>query len=197
MRYGPEHLERLERIRALQARRFSLAAIRALLDATTARSRGCSSVRGRDLRPRRARRAAGVSAELVARPRERRAAPRSRRARPRGLRRRRRRRAPGFADLGELGVPDAVLVELARDLADGLDEIQHQLAALFPAATDPNGASAAASSSARGIATQSGRVVRDMRVIADYTQHRNIQRIRAGHPGPHEPELRRRHTRRV
>lgn len=30
--YGPEHLERLERIRELQARRFSLAAIRALLD---------------------------------------------------------------------------------------------------------------------------------------------------------------------
>ena len=31
--YGPEHLERLARIRELQARRFSLAAIRALLDA--------------------------------------------------------------------------------------------------------------------------------------------------------------------
>jgi DNA-binding transcriptional MerR regulator len=30
--YGPEHLERLERIKDLQARRFSLAAIRALLD---------------------------------------------------------------------------------------------------------------------------------------------------------------------
>ena len=30
--YGPEHLQRLERIRDLQARRFSLAAIRALLD---------------------------------------------------------------------------------------------------------------------------------------------------------------------
>ena len=32
MRFGPRHLERLERIRALQSRRFSLAAIRALLD---------------------------------------------------------------------------------------------------------------------------------------------------------------------
>lgn len=31
--YGPEHLERLERIRDLQAQRFSLAAIRAILDA--------------------------------------------------------------------------------------------------------------------------------------------------------------------
>jgi DNA-binding transcriptional MerR regulator len=31
--YGPEHLDRLGRIRALQGRRFSLAAIRALLDA--------------------------------------------------------------------------------------------------------------------------------------------------------------------
>src|SRR3954452_18780732 len=29
--YGPEHLERLNRIRALQAKRFSLAAIRAIL----------------------------------------------------------------------------------------------------------------------------------------------------------------------
>ena len=32
MRYGTRHLERLERIRALQSRRFSLAAIRELLD---------------------------------------------------------------------------------------------------------------------------------------------------------------------
>ena len=31
-RFGPEHLERLERIRALQSRRFSLAAIQALLE---------------------------------------------------------------------------------------------------------------------------------------------------------------------
>src|SRR4051812_44592754 len=31
--YGPEHLERLQRIRALQAKRFSLAAIRAILTA--------------------------------------------------------------------------------------------------------------------------------------------------------------------
>ena len=31
--YGPEHLDRLERIRHLQGQRFSLAAIRALLDA--------------------------------------------------------------------------------------------------------------------------------------------------------------------
>ncbi|MET0420131.1 MAG: MerR family transcriptional regulator, partial [Acidimicrobiia bacterium] len=31
-RFGPEHLERLERIRALQSRRFSLAAIHALLE---------------------------------------------------------------------------------------------------------------------------------------------------------------------
>lgn len=31
--YGPEHLARLERVRELQARRFSLAAIRSLLDA--------------------------------------------------------------------------------------------------------------------------------------------------------------------
>src|SRR5215510_9329354 len=32
LRYGPAHLEQLERIRGLQARRFSLAAIRALLE---------------------------------------------------------------------------------------------------------------------------------------------------------------------
>ena len=32
-----------------------------------------------------------------------------------------------FADLGKLAIPDAVLVELARIYADGLDEIQRQL----------------------------------------------------------------------
>src|SRR6476646_5836438 len=47
-RFGPEHLERLERIRALQSRRFSLAAIHALPDRDDpAPSPGCSRVRRR------------------------------------------------------------------------------------------------------------------------------------------------------
>ena len=32
-----------------------------------------------------------------------------------------------FADLGKLAIPDAVLVEVARIYADGLDEIQRRL----------------------------------------------------------------------
>ena len=54
MRYGPVHLERLERIRALQARRFSLAAIRELLDHDGGPSSMESLLAGhdrRDLRP--------------------------------------------------------------------------------------------------------------------------------------------------
>jgi len=45
--YGPEHLERLDRIRELQARRFSLAAIRAIVDVDRPGLEGLFTTAGR------------------------------------------------------------------------------------------------------------------------------------------------------
>src|SRR5690349_9034784 len=46
--YGPEHLERLARIRELQQRRFSLAAIRAIVDVDRPGLEGLFAAEGRE-----------------------------------------------------------------------------------------------------------------------------------------------------
>jgi hypothetical protein len=178
-RYGPEHLEQLERIRALQSRRFSLAAIRALLDqgdpgalegllagdtdatydheellATT----GVSAELVHDLHdsgllrdPAEHGRSAYDSADVNV------------------LR--------SFADLRKLAVPDAALVELARIYAAGLDAIQEQVVAVFTDQGahewDPDAVERFHSE----VLHEMGRFARDIRVIADYTQQRNLQRV--------------------
>jgi DNA-binding transcriptional MerR regulator len=48
--YGPEHVERLRKIKELQARRFSIAAIRALLSSDGERLAGVFADQGEDLR---------------------------------------------------------------------------------------------------------------------------------------------------
>ena len=132
-RYGPEHLEQLERIRALQSRRFSLAAIRALLDREDSGalvgllSGDADATYDHDELVE----ATGVPAELV------------RDLTESGLL-----RDPAehgrsaydtddvnvlrsFADLRRLAVPDAVLVEMARIYAEGLDAIQARVVEVF------------------------------------------------------------------
>jgi hypothetical protein len=81
-----------------------------------------------------------------------------------------------FADLSGLGVPDHVLFELARILNDGIESMQRQTPRSFMASRVPTGVRESASSSSQNRST-SPSVVRDMRTIADYVQHRNIQRI--------------------
>ena len=142
MRFGPRHLERLERIRALQARRFSLAAIQALLDhdgGPTSLETMLAGRRGRVVRPRRAHRrrrragrarasgssGSGFSAEptelgLAAYDADDVDVLRS------------------FADLRRLGVPDHVLFELARILNDGIESVQRQTAAVFHGELGPD-----------------------------------------------------------
>jgi DNA-binding transcriptional MerR regulator len=178
-RYGPEHLEQLERIRALQSRRFSLAAIRALLDredpgalegllvgdtdatydhdellATT----GVPPELVRDLTasgllrdPAEHGRSAYDSADVNV------------------LR--------SFADLRKLAVPDAVLVELARVYAEGLDAIQQRLAQVFTEDAISEWEPGAAARFHAEAVSEMERFARDIRVIADYTQQRNLQRV--------------------
>ncbi len=181
-RYGPEHLEQLERIRALQSRRFSLAAIRALLDredpgALEGLLTGSEDATY-DLDE--LLEATGVPHGLV------------RALTDAGLL-----RDPAehgrsaydtddvnvlrsFADLGKLAVPDPVLVELARIYADGLDEIQRRLVELFTAAEARCWRPEDVDEFRALFSAEMGRFARDIRVIADYTQQRNLQRAVLG-----------------
>ena len=170
MRFGPRHLERLERIRGLQARRFSLAAIRELLESLLA-GRGWETYDRDQLVA-----AAGLRAEVVS-----------------GLERTGLLREPAdsgrdaydaydvdvlrsFADLSTLGVPDDVLLALARILNDGMDQMQRQTAAVFHGEEGPAWGSGVREEFESATADQPARVVRDLRTIADYVQHRGIQR---------------------
>jgi DNA-binding transcriptional MerR regulator len=177
MFYGHQHLERLARIRALQARRFSLAAIQALLEheggslETLLAGREGAAYDHEQLVA-----AAGVPADLV-----------------RGLEKTGVLTNPdevgqeaydaddvdllrSFGDLRDLGVPDDVLVELARVLSEGIAELQDRIAALFSGEQGPEWGDGVHAQFLAELNDASPRVVRDMRAISDYLQHRNIQR---------------------
>ena len=81
-----------------------------------------------------------------------------------------------FADLGKLAIPDPVLVELARIYAAGLDEIQRQLVSLFTVVEECGWNPAAVESFRSTFSAEMNRFARNVRVIADYTQQRNLQR---------------------
>jgi DNA-binding transcriptional MerR regulator len=177
-RYGPEHLEQLERIRGLQARRFSLAAIRALLDRDDPGALEGLLAGDEEATYDRDELVAttGVPGDLV------------RHLTESGLL-----RDPAehgrsaydtddvnvlrsFADLRKLAVPDPVLVELARIYAEGLDEIQRRLAAIFTDDAVRGWEPGEAERFHAEALQEMGRFARDVRVIADYTQQRNLQR---------------------
>jgi DNA-binding transcriptional MerR regulator len=181
-RYGEEHLERLVRIRELQSRRFSLAAIRALLDSERpgfleqlfADADGMSYALDELVE------AAGLSPAMTE-----------------GLRRVGMLRDPGdygrtaydgddlellraFADLGRIGVPDEVVLEMARIYADGLDRVQREVLELFQGKRGPAWSAEARDRFRSLAAERSPRIARDARVVADYTHQRNLQRLAFG-----------------
>ncbi len=177
-RFGPEHLERLERIRALQARRFSLAAIHALLERDDPTSLAGLLVGSEEATYDHDELldAAGVEASFV------------RALTDAGLL-----RDPAehgrsaydaddvnvlraFADLGRLAIPDAALVEVARIYADGLDQIQRRLVDVFTFVDTHCWDERAALEFRAAFTAEMERFARDIRVIADYTQQRNLQR---------------------
>jgi DNA-binding transcriptional MerR regulator len=176
-RFGPEHLEKLERIRALQARRFSLAAIRALLDREDPGALAGLLVGSEeatyDLDELLS--AAGVDATFV---RDVTAAGLLRDPSEHGrsaydaddvnvLR--------AFADLARLAIPPGALVELARIYAEGLDEIQRRVVDVFT--FDAHSWDEEHAERFRELfSVEMERFARDVRVIADYTQQRNLQR---------------------
>jgi len=178
-RYGRDHLEQLERIRGLQARRFSLAAIRALLDRDDPGALEGLLTGAEEATYDHDELVAttGLPAELL---RELTASGFLRDPAEHGrsaydaddvnvLR--------SFADLRKLAVPDSVLVEMARIYAEGLDAIQQQLAAVFTDAAAGDWGPGEAERFHAEALQEMGRFARGIRVIADFTQQRNLQRV--------------------
>lgn len=132
--FGPDHLARLERIRELQSKRFSLAAIRALLDA----DRGADLVEevfagegGLSYTLEELIAKSGINEETVA-----------------ILRGERLLRDPAefgqsaydandldmtraVGELSRLGIPKPILIELARIYVDGVERMQTQVVEIF------------------------------------------------------------------
>lgn len=178
--YGPTHLERLEQIRDLQRRGFSLAAIRTLLVAD--RGQLIEGIFG-DPGERRSYtleeiiERSGVDAALV------------RALRPSGLL-----RDPvefgrdaydgedlellrTMGELARLGLPTKALVEMGRIYAEGIEAVQREVVELFTTGGgvhwDPgelDGFQAAAAASSQEILPLARRIV-------DYAHHRTIQRL--------------------
>jgi hypothetical protein len=81
-----------------------------------------------------------------------------------------------FADLGRLAIPDRALVEVARIYAQGLDEIQRRVVEVFTFVDSHCWDDDHAQQFRALFAAEMERFARDVRVIADYTQQRNLQR---------------------
>jgi len=177
--YGPAHLERLERIKDLQQRRFSLAAIRALLDE---RREGLvegvfAGPGGRTYTLEELVERSGIDPGLADS------------LRASGLL-----RDPGeygrdaydgddlellrtMAELHTLGMPDAAIVELGRIYAHGIEATQREILDLFTTGGrvewEPDALVQFQDLSADAAKT----ILPLARRLVDYTHHRTIQRL--------------------
>jgi DNA-binding transcriptional MerR regulator len=177
LRYGPEHLERLERIRALQARRFSLAAIHALLEhegpidslfapldgtpydrAALVEVTGASDAFVESLE---GARFLGSPSEL------------GREAYDTDDREVLR----AFLDLADLGVPDDVLVTMGALVTDRAEQVLREIGALFMDPTTPGWDAESHARFERGRIEEPARLVRAIRAILSYAEQRSSQRV--------------------
>jgi len=177
--YGPVHLERLERIRDLQSRGFSLAAIRTLLDRDQDLVEGIFADRGEartytldELVER-----SGIDPGLCAA------------LRASGLL-----RDPSeygrdaydgddldllrtMSELHGMGIPTKALVELGRIYAEGIEATQREVVGLF----STGGAVAWDAGELEGFQAVAGRTANQIlplaRHLVDYAHHRTIQRL--------------------
>jgi DNA-binding transcriptional MerR regulator len=185
--YGREHLERLQRIRELQARRFSLAAIRALLDNPSLTDglfadEGPASysydelVAAAGVEPSVAGelRAAGVLREPADFGRD-------------GYDNRDLDLLRAVAELGATGLPEGVVVALGRIYARGVEAMQRDVFELFEGKRggfDPETLTAFQ----EGAAASSTTLLPLVRRVVDYVHTRTIQRLALGAIGGTEAE---------
>ena len=180
--YGPVHLERLERIRDLQGRGFSLAAIRTLLDKNQSLIEGIFADRGdaRTYTLDELSERAGIDRQLCAA------------LRASGLL-----RDPAeygrdayddddldllrtMAELHEMGLPPKALIELGRIYAQGIEATQREVIGLF----STGGALTWDPDELAEFQTLAGQTATEIlplaRRLVDYAHHRTIQRLTLG-----------------
>ena len=177
--YGPEHVERLERIRDLQGRRFSLAAIRALVSGDEQRLEGIFTDEDERFRytvPELVERS-GASAELAEVLRE------------SGVL-----RDPvefgrvaydgddldvlrAMATLEQAGIPVKVIRAIGRIYAEGIEATQRRIVDTFGFGGDLEWAPGELDEFRRVAAASATALLPSMRRLVDYTHHRTLQRL--------------------
>lgn len=180
--YAPEHLVRLERIRELQKRRFSLAAIRALLEGDRpGLVEGIFAIEGKqtysfdDLVER-----SGIDPTLAD-----------------ALRRVDLLRDPreygrnaydtadldvlaAVAELAKAGLPAEVLVELGRIYAVGVETVQQQVVELMRGERGPQWEPDELASFQTRVAKSASRLLPLVQRVVDYVHRRTLQRLTLG-----------------
>jgi len=178
--YGPEHVERLRRIKELQSRRFSIAAIHALVSGDGDRLDGVFADDGESLRLTLDELVArsGASAELTAELRE------------AGVL-----RDPlefgrtaydgddlemlrGMTHLAQAGVPVKALREIGRIYSEGIEETQRRIVDVFATGGAVAWDDPAELEEMREIVARDAKTMLPaMRRLVDYTHHRTLQRL--------------------
>lgn len=178
--YGPEHVERLRRIKELQARRFSIAAIHALVSGDGNRLDGVFADEGESIRLtfEELVERSGASAALTAELRE------------AGVL-----RDPvdfgrtaydgddlemlrGMTRLEQAGVPMKALREIGRIYSEGIEETQRRIVDIFVTGGNVEWDDEAELEQMRETVAQDARsMLPAMRRLVDYTHHRTLQRL--------------------
>jgi DNA-binding transcriptional MerR regulator len=180
--YGPEHLERIQQIRDLQQRRFSLAAIKALLESERQdlvdgifAGEGTISYSLDDLIER-----TGLGRALVD-----------------ALRRAGLLRDPAnfgraaydatdldmlraVAELARTGMPDAVIVELASIYVSGVESMQSQVLELFSGTRGPVWRPGELEAFQHQAAASAGHLLPLVTRLVEYVHQRTLQRLTLG-----------------
>ena len=179
--YGPEHLERLERIKDLQGRRFSLAACRALLsEEREGLLEGIFPDAGGTYSLDELIERSGVDRDLAM-----------------SLQKTGLLRDPAeygrdtydsddldllrtMAELSDLGLPHKFLIELGRIYVEGIEATQRDVVELFTTGGDLDWAPEELTEAQTRSGGAASEILPRARKIVDYTHHRTIQRLTLG-----------------
>jgi DNA-binding transcriptional MerR regulator len=177
--YGPEHIRRIKRIKELQARRFSIAAIRALVSGSQDRLSRVFTDVGEDLRLTFAEllEQSGASPELAVA------------LQGAGIL-----RDPhdfgrtaydgddlemmrSMAELEQIGVPATALGVLGYLYAQGIEAMQRRIVDAFEGGADAGGHADELARFQEVAGIEPDTVLPSMRRLVDYTHHRTLQRL--------------------
>ena len=177
--YGPEHVRRIRRIKELQARRFSIAAIHALVSGDGDRLDGVFADEGEDLRLslEELLERSGATAEVAAELQE------------AGIL-----RDPqdfgrtaydgddlemlrGMARLVAAGMPPSALAKLGQIYAEGIEQTQRRVVDVFVSGGDIEWVDGELDQLRTVAAEDAKTLLPVMRRLVDYTHHRTLQRL--------------------